>query len=67
MLDKAAIKNIQNIVGEENVAQDKETMICYSYDAANIKYLPDLIAYPRTPEQISAILKLANEAGFPVI
>lgn len=67
MLDKAAIKNIQKIVGEENVAQDKETRICYSYDATNIKYLPDLIAYPRTPEQISAILKLANEAGFPVI
>ncbi len=67
MIDQTIVKQIRNIVGKENVFEDKETRICYSYDATNIKYLPDLVVYPRTREQIAAILKLANEARFPVI
>ncbi|MBI5968277.1 MAG: FAD-binding protein [Deltaproteobacteria bacterium] len=67
MIDKAVINQIQNTVGKGNVALDKETRICYSYDATNLKYLPDLIAYPTTREQISETLKLANEYRFPVI
>jgi len=67
MVDKGIIQEIKNIVGKENVFEDKETRICYSYDATNLRYLPDLIVYPFNREQISAILKLANEARFPVI
>ena len=67
MISKAYMQRIENIAGKENVVEDKETRICYSYDATNLKYLPDLIVYPRTREQISEILKLANEANFPVI
>jgi glycolate oxidase len=67
MFDPKISQPIRNIVGKENFFDDKETRICYSYDATNIRYLPDLIVFPRTREQISAILKLANEAKFPVI
>jgi len=67
MIDKTILKHMQEIVGKDNVFEDKETRTCYSYDATNLKYLPDLIVYPRTPEQVSGILKLANEARFPVI
>ena len=67
MIDKNVINRIQDIVGKENLAADPETRACYSYDAANIRYLPDLVVYPYTRGQISAILKLANEARFPVI
>ena len=67
MVDKGVIQGIKDIVGKENVVDDRETRICYSYDATNLRYLPDLIVYPHNREQISAILKLANEARFPVI
>jgi len=67
MIDKGIIQGIKNIVSKENVVEDRETRICYSFDATNLKYLPDLIVYPSSREQISAILKLANEARFPVI
>jgi len=67
MMDQAIIRQITQIVGRENAVEDKESRICYSYDATNIRYLPDLIVFPRTPQQISEILKLANQSHFPVI
>ncbi len=67
MIDKRAIQRIRDIVGKENAVEDRETRICYSYDATNQKYLPDLIVFPGNPGQISEILKLANEMKFPVI
>jgi len=66
-MDKSIVQGIRNIVGKENVAEDQESRICYSYDATNRRYIPDLIAFPSNREQISAIIKLANEARFPVI
>jgi glycolate oxidase len=67
MIEKGVQKKIQNIVGKGNLVEDREIRICYSYDATNLKYLPDLIVYTANREQISEILKLANDARFPVI
>ncbi|HWU39908.1 MAG TPA: FAD-binding protein, partial [Candidatus Acidoferrum sp.] len=67
MLEKAVIKEIVDIVGRENVREDQEIRTCYSYDATNIRHLPDIVVFPRTPQQISAILRLANEHRFPVV
>ncbi len=67
MIEKTVANRIQDIVGRENTFADRETRLCYSYDATNIKYLPDLVVYPTSREQIAEILKLANEFRFPVI
>ena len=40
MIGREIIKQITDIVGKENVAEDKETRICYSYDATNINISP---------------------------
>ena len=67
MLKKRVIYQLIEIVGRENVSNSREDLICYSYDAVNKKFLPDLVVFPANPEEISEILKLANKKQFPVI
>ena len=38
----------------------------YGYDATGEEKAPDLVAFPRMPEQVSRVLRLANENGFAV-
>jgi len=67
LLNKKVIRQLVRIVGEGNISTDQEDRVCYSYDAVNKKFLPDAIIFPTDPEEISAILKLANKEQFPVI
>jgi glycolate oxidase len=67
MVDSSIVKQVARIVGKENVLEDQESRICYSYDATNLRYLPDIIVFPKTSQQISEILRLANQARFPLI
>ncbi len=64
----AAIKKLREIVGAENVLESPESLISYSYDATAMKpQLPAAAAVPSGADQVSAILRLANEERFPVV
>ncbi len=66
MLAKHIIKRLVKIVGVEHVMTEKADLICYSYDATQRQFLPEVVVHPATPEQVSAILKLANTEKIPV-
>ena len=66
MLDARIIQKLQQIVGPDNVVTDREEMICYSYDATQMEFLPDAVVHPASPEEVAAVLKLANREQFPV-
>lgn len=55
------------IVGDENFSDSLIDMIAYSKDASEHKHTPDGVVWVTTTEQVSAVLKLANDTGFPVI
>ena len=57
---------IRQIVGEENVFDDPVECLCYSRDMSVHQGAPDAVIFPRTTEQISAIMKLAHKAKVPV-
>jgi glycolate oxidase len=60
-------KQLAEIVGEQDFSDALMDLISYSSDASEHKHPPDCAIWPRTTEQVSAVLKLANRDLFPVI
>jgi glycolate oxidase len=57
----------EKIVGSENILLAEEKRHDYSHDETeDYSFLPDVVLKPRSPEEISAILKLCNEYSIPV-
>jgi len=61
MIDKKHLEAFTNIVGSENIYDDKAHMIAYSYDATRTHFEPDAVIFPRHEEDISKILKYCND------
>ncbi len=64
------MESFRKIVGKSNVLTEYEDRYCYAYDATAIGdrlYLPDAVILPETTEQISKILKTANENKIPIV
>jgi len=55
------VEFFKNIVGDENVYDDKAHLIAYSYDATRNHYEPDAVVFPRDEEDISKILEYCNQ------
>lgn len=66
MLESRIIRTLQEIVGKENVATEKADLLCYSYDATQQKFFPEVVLFPADAQQISRILQLANREKIPV-
>jgi glycolate oxidase len=67
MLDKKVISQLRKIVDEDAVLTSKEDLNAYSYDGTTTwVHMPDVVVLPTTAEQVSQILKLADENKIPV-
>jgi glycolate oxidase len=67
MLEKKVISQLEKIVGKGAVLTAKEDLNAYSYDGTTTwAHMPDVVVLPTTTEQVSRILKLANEKRIPV-
>ncbi len=65
---KNAIDELKKIITPEKVLTSREDMLSYAYDGTPLlQQLPEAVVIPETAEQISAILRLANREGFPVV
>jgi glycolate oxidase len=61
-------EKIKQIVGSKNYFDSEEDRLCYSFDATPLlKQMPECIVFPESEEQISKILKLANQELFNVV
>jgi len=61
MIDKKHLKAFTDIVGADNIYDDKAHMIAYSYDATRTRFEPDGVIFPRNEEDVSKILKYCND------
>lgn len=67
-MDRLTKEKIKGIVGGKNFSDSDEDKICYSYDGTAIfKQLPEAVVFPENEEQISKIMKLANDSHFNVV
>ncbi len=60
------IRELINIVGEENVKTDEIERLCYSRDLSVHEAIPDVIVFVKTTDEVSKILALANKKKIPV-
>jgi glycolate oxidase len=61
------LQQLQQIIGENNVFTDQETRNHYGHDETeDYVFPPSVVLKPETPEEISAILKVANQYKIPV-
>jgi len=67
MIEKKVVSQLDKIVGKGAVLTSKEDLNAYSYDGTTTwVHMPDVVVLPTTAEQVSRILKLANEKRIPV-
>jgi len=65
-ISSAAARTLKDIFGDQiSAAQEDRTL--HSYDAANLLYQPEMVAYPRNREQVVATVLAANQHGFPIV
>lgn len=64
---KPAIKDkLRSIVGEAGFSDQLIDLVSYSSDASQHIHRPEAAVWVITPEQVRAIVRLANDEGFPV-
>jgi glycolate oxidase len=66
-MDEQVVKELEEIVGAENVSTAPTDKITHSYDATQQRYLPDVVVYAATTEEVSRIVRLANLRKIPVL
>lgn len=67
MITTYVIKQLANIVEEDQLIISPCKMENFSTDGTKIRFLPDVVVFPRTTEEVSSILELANKEKIPVV
>ncbi|MFW9931283.1 MAG: FAD-binding oxidoreductase [Candidatus Thorarchaeota archaeon] len=67
-MDQSVIQKLEAIVGKEYVSTRNDVLLTYSASASTgyDRVIPALVIRPSNREEVSAILKLANEFGIPI-
>ncbi len=61
------LKQLTNIVGQENTFTDEDKLNAYGQDETeDLLYKPEVVLKPRTVDEISQIMRLAHAAHIPV-
>ena len=65
-MDAAVIDEIKGIAGEGNCSTRTADLYVYGFDASIHHKNPDIVVMPTSTEQVSQIVKLANEKKIPI-
>src|SRR5690349_16606548 len=60
-------EGLAQVVGPKGYLDRAEDLALYEYDGSVDKHRPDIVVFPRTTGEVSAILKIAREFKTPVV
>ena len=66
IIDTRIFEELCDAVGGENVFDNIEERVCYSFDATKERSLPDLVIKPHSTEHVSNIVSIANKNSIPI-
>lgn len=62
------VQDLQAIVGPKGVIADPNELVVYETDGLSVfKHLPDLVVFPRSTEEVVAVVKTLRRYGLPII
>ena len=66
-ISKPILDEFFRLLGKDSVLTDKESLFNYGHDETeNLSYPPELLVKPGSVEQVSKIMKMANQYNIPV-
>ena len=66
-ISKPILNEFLHLLGKESILTDKESLFNYGHDETeNLSYPPEVLVKPVSVEQVSKIMKLANQYNIPV-
>jgi glycolate oxidase len=63
----ALVKDLEAIVGPRTVLSSPYDLMLYEYDASIDRARPDVVVFPASTAEVSAIVKVANKRGVPFV
>jgi len=60
LISSAHLRELESIVGRENVLSTPEDLVCYGYDATHCEGEPSLVVRPGSAGEVAEIVRLAN-------
>jgi glycolate oxidase len=67
VIPSPVLKQIEAAVGKAAVLADAHDLKLYEYDGGVDKSLPDVVVFPRTTEDVVALVKLAREHNLAIV
>lgn len=59
-------RELRVLLGSERATDRPEHLVAYSYDAYTEEHRPDMVVFPVSTEEISAIMKIADRENIPI-
>ncbi|MBV8809724.1 MAG: FAD-binding protein [Acidobacteriaceae bacterium] len=66
-IDSAALAAMESRLGKNAVLSQASDRKLYEYDGGVDKSMPDVVVFPRTTEDVVALVKLAREYSLPIV
>lgn len=64
-MNPTLIHELEQLLGPKSVLHEPEHLAMYEYDGALDRGRPDLVVFPRTTQDISAVVRIANREKIP--